>query len=135
MTTRLSHLSPSARKQAEGQGAVEEKRPRKYLNIKCQEWGIKFDSKAEMRRYGDLLNLERAGVIRDLVAHPRFELVADGMRIGRYSADASYTIAETGEKVTEDTKSPRTAKTPAFRRTLKLMKALNGTDVKVNLAN
>lgn len=133
MTARLSDLSPSARRQAEGQGAVEGKRPRKYLNVKCQEWGIKFDSKAEMRRYGDLLNLERAGIIRDLVAHPPFTLIVDGIKIGRYTADSAY--FEGAAWIVEDVKSPRTSRTPAFRRTLKIMKAKYGIDVRIHLAD
>lgn len=37
--------------------------------------GITFDSKAEMRRYAELLMLQRGNVIRDLELQPEFVLV------------------------------------------------------------
>jgi len=47
---------------------------RKYHNIKTVVNGRTFDSKAEARRYEELLALERAHVISDLEPQPKFFL-------------------------------------------------------------
>jgi hypothetical protein len=94
--------------------------------------GIRFASKAEATRFQTLMMYERGGMIEGLEAHPKFELFGrDGSHIGFYSADSSYVICATGQAVVEDVKSPITARTAAFRRTLKLMRATWGIEVKV----
>lgn len=52
---------------------------RKYHNIKTVVNGRTFDSKAEARRYEELLALERAHVISDLEPQPKF-LLQDGFK-------------------------------------------------------
>jgi len=58
---------------------------------------IKFASKKEARRYGDLKLLERAGEIKDLEVHPKFKLEVNGQplmtpkgRQIRYEGDFRY---------------------------------------------
>ena len=53
--------------------AVARQRP-KYRAVPTVIDGIRFASKAEARRYGELRLLEQAGEIRDLVRQPRFAL-------------------------------------------------------------
>lgn len=60
---------------------------RKYHNEPCQTNGIKFDSRKEAARYGELLALQRAGKIR------RLKLQA------QYTLQESYIDAETGDRV------------------------------------
>lgn len=71
--------------------------------------GVKFDSLAEARRYGELKVLQAAGAIAGLVIHPRYELQAafedrEGQRWPPvvYVADFAYT--EDGAPVVEDVK-------------------------------
>lgn len=46
----------------------------KYKNIKVMVDGIKFDSKAEARRYAELKLMEDTGHIKELKLQPKFEL-------------------------------------------------------------
>ena len=89
--------------------------------------GIPFDSKKEARRYGELLLLEKAGVITDLEMQVKYILIPaqyeeyerygktgnrlkDGKRLLEkecaYIADFVY--SENGKMVVEDTKGMRT---------------------------
>ena len=109
---------------------------KKYLNQPQYFDRVNFASKAELARYKDLRFLQDAGTIRDLVVHPIFPLRSDGGDvIGRYAADFRYIalqpLPNAGDEVIEDVKSPRTAKTAAFRRTLKHIKAQYGIDVQI----
>ena len=76
--------------------------------------GRTFHSISEAHRYGQLAMLERAGVIRDLVCQPRFELQPAYVRDGKkeppiyYYADFGYTLVFTGGRVIEDVKGHRT---------------------------
>lgn len=99
----------------------------KYHSQKCMAGGIPFDSKKEARRYGELLLLEKAGVIADLEMQVKYILIPaqyeeyerygktgnrlkDGKRLLEkecaYIADFVYT--ENGKLVVEDTKGIRT---------------------------
>lgn len=55
----------------------------RYANIqRCTHAdGTKLDSKRELRRYEDLLLLERAGRIRELEVHPRIPICIEGVQI------------------------------------------------------
>jgi len=75
----------------------------KFNAIKQVYKGIKFDSKKEMYRYLELEKLYKLGIIKDLEVHPKYDLIVNGVKIGRYTADFKYTHNE--EKVVEDVKS------------------------------
>lgn len=49
-------------------------KPSKYRNVKTVFQGITFDSKKEAQRYQDLLLLQRAGVIGEIILQPSFTL-------------------------------------------------------------
>lgn len=51
------------------------KRRSKYNAVKTIIDGIKFDSKAEARRYSELKLLERSGLISKLKLQPRYNLM------------------------------------------------------------
>lgn len=111
------------------------RRESKYHNSKVAVNGIHFDSRKEARRYQQLMDACREGVITDLRLQVDFTLqeaytTADGERIQaiRYKADFTYKViwggefvptgvsfedlnywrARTGERVIEDVKSAAT---------------------------
>lgn len=87
----------------------------KFGAVRCEFEGMKFASKAEMRRWGDLRLLEMTGQISDLEFQPEFKLHA-GVK---YRADFRY--IENGKTVCEDVKGggkkggSRGTVTPVFR--------------------
>lgn len=97
---------------------------RKYKNIKVVIDGIKFDSKAEARRYRELKFLESAGEIELLSLQPKLDLVINDKKCGFYKADFEY--YEGGRRVIEDVKG---VKTPVYNLKKKLIKALYDIDI------
>lgn len=97
----------------------------KYRSKKVEFNGIVYDSKKEMKRHCELLQLEKAGAITDLQRQVKFILIPTqrepstigkrgGVKKGAvierdctYIADFVYTTAD-GLKVVEDTKGFRT---------------------------
>jgi hypothetical protein len=84
------------------------KRRSKYGAVKVQVDGIKFDSKAEARRYGELKIMEERGMIRDLRIHPRFPLEVEGYLVCTYIGDFAYREPGTPYEVVEDVKGMET---------------------------
>jgi hypothetical protein len=84
--------------------------------------GIRFASKKEARRYGELKLLLRAGEIHGLELQPRFPLIVNGKKVCVYVADFAY-LDNDGNRVVEDVKSKATV-TPLYRVKLKLLMAL-----------
>lgn len=68
--------------------------------------GKRFASKAEARRYSELRDLERAGIISHLELQPRFPLIVNGQVICTYVGDFRY--LENGKSATEDVKGVKT---------------------------
>ena len=72
--------------------------------------GIRFDSRLEARRYGELKLLEMAGEISYLVCHPRFVLqkafehAGERIRAVEYEADFQYQDNATGGMIVEEIK-------------------------------
>lgn len=89
-----------------------EKKPSKRKNRWCEYEGIKFQSEGEMKRYVDLLRLQRFGQIRNLGLQRRFPLstmAPDGKRVtlAHYIADFVYAERNpdgTWTEITEDFK-------------------------------
>jgi len=93
--------------------------------------GIRFASGAEARRYCELKVLQKAGHIRDLKCHPKYDLSVsdydgDQIKIGSYVADFRY-YTEDGGEVVEDVKG---FKTELYRWKKKHMEAEHGIVVK-----
>ena len=74
----------------------------KFGNRWTEVDGIRFQSKLEAKRWGELNLLERAGTIRNLRRQERFPLTVRGVRIGHYVADSFY--FEGDQQVAEETK-------------------------------
>lgn len=92
----------------------QKKKPSKYGNVTTYVGNIRFDSKAEARRYEQLISLQQAGEISGLKCHPRYNVrpkMTDEFGITHskmdYIADFSYT--ENGKLVVEDVKGVETA--------------------------
>ena len=99
---------------------------RKYHNKKTVLDGIKFDSKLEAERYGQLKILERAGVIKDLELQPEYELLPSFRKNGKiwrktvYKADFRYILCEDDRIIIEDVKGSIAVITDVFRLKQKL---------------
>lgn len=78
--------------------------------------GIRFASKREAARYGELKNLERAGIITHLELQPRFPLIVNGAVVCTYVGDFRY--LEGGKSVTEDVKGFKTSEYKLKRKLL-----------------
>lgn len=92
--------------------------------------GIKFPSKKEAARYGELKLRERAGEIRSLRVHsPRYSFKHNGVIICDYVPDFVYDELENGawKPVVEDVKG---VLTPVYRIKRNLMLAFYGVVVK-----
>jgi len=97
----------------------------KFHAVKTIVDGIKFDSKAEAKRWGELKLMERCGVIVGLQRQIPFPITVNSHLICTYIADYVYTDVETGERTVEDCKSKATI-TPEFRLKAKLLEATAG---------
>lgn len=88
------------------------RRRSKFGNIPTTVNGVKLDSKAEARRYQELLLLQKAGAISGLMVHPEFILQPEFTIRGKkyrpiiYEGDFEYTERSV---VVEDVKAIQTA--------------------------
>lgn len=98
----------------------------KYRNIKTTVDGYKFDSLKEARRYETLKLMVKAGEITELLLQPKFDLIVNDVKIGKYIADFRYREGVSGSYIIEDVKG---IKTPLYRLKAKLVKALHGIDI------
>ena len=78
--------------------------PNKFHAKKQVYKGIKFDSKKELNRYLILEQMQMKNYISELEIHPKFPLMVNGVKIGRYTADFKY-INKEGVEIIEDVKS------------------------------
>ena len=122
-----SILLPDAISTDEYRAMLAGEKPRKYRNEPVMVDGIRFDSKAEARRFGELRMLEMAGEITALECQTRFPLVVNGVKVCVYVADFTYVETMTGEKVTEDVKGVRNS---TYKLKRALMKAVYGITIK-----
>jgi len=98
----------------------------KYRNTPTEVDGIKFDSKAEARRYSELMLMMAAGEIGQVILQPRFVITINGTKICTYVGDFEY--HRRGVRVIEDVKSPA-SKTPVYKLKKKLLKAVHGIEI------
>lgn len=103
--------------------------------------GIRFDSRKESRRYGELRLMERAGEIRDLKTQPVFPLftvrftdgtrvpiLTDSGRVYEYHGDFAYT-AKDGTYHVEDVKGTTTL--PLSKLKMAILRASMGLEVEI----
>ena len=62
----------------------------KYFAKKTLAFGLKFDSKWEAERWGQLKAMERAGVVTELERQIKYELSVNDIKICDYIADFRY---------------------------------------------
>ena len=103
----------------------------KYRAVPTTVHGIRFASKAEAKRYGELLYLGYAGEVRNLELQPRFDLRVDGKSVGTYVADFRYEARPSPynvmwRDVVEDVKGVRT---PVYKLKKKLVEAQYGLTI------
>lgn len=100
----------------------------KYGAKKVKLDGYTFDSQAEASRYGELLFLQRAGKISDLIVHPKYEIRFQKEKVCDVVLDFRYW--EEGEKryIFEDVKG---LDTPMSKLKRKLLKAFYGLNVEL----
>lgn len=112
-------------------GYAGRKKANKYRAKPTEVDGIAFHSKKESKRYLQLKLLERADRIRELELQPRYELVVNGVKIGRYTGDFRYLELMDGEwkLIIEDSKGySRASRDYPLR--VKLMLACHGISVR-----
>jgi hypothetical protein len=97
----------------------------KYGAVKTEVDGIVFASKKEAKRYQELKLLRKAGKIAALELQPSFDLVVNGVKVGRYVADFRY--AEQDLEVVEDAKG---YKTDIYRLKKKMVEAQYGIEIR-----
>lgn len=106
----------------------------KYGNKRATVDGRSFASQAEGARYQALKLLERAGEISNLRCQVRHKLLGyRGGVVGTYVADFDY-VTKDGLPVTEDVKSPATAKLPVFRLKSKLFREQMGRGITITFS-
>lgn len=110
------------------------KRHSKYGNRRVKVAGVNFDSEAEHLRWRELQLMEKGGLIRNLVNHPRFSIDINGYHICDYIADFGYQTRMFDAKaqwqdVVEDLKAGAITQTDVFRLKRKLLKAIHGIDI------
>lgn len=96
--------------------------------------GHRFDSKAEAKRWGQLVLMQQAGVISGLSRQTKLPCIVNGQLICTYVADFTYADID-GHRVVEDVKNPATAAHPAYRIKVKLVRALHGLEIREIHAN
>ena len=89
------------------------RRPNKYFAKKTLAFGLKFDSKWEAERWGQLKAMEKAGVVTQLERQIKYELSINDVKICNYI-------------VVEDAKG---ILTPEFKLKQKMMKAIHNIDI------
>jgi hypothetical protein len=100
-------------------------KPSKYRNEKTAVDGLKFDSKAEADRWGQLVAMQQARAITHLRRQVAYPIDVNGLRICKYVADFVY--QEAGQTVVEDVKGKAT---PVYALKKKLMLAVYGIAIR-----
>lgn len=106
----------------------------KYHATPCVVDGVRFASKAEAKRWQELVLLQKAGYIRDLKRQVPFVLAPAEVIQGRkrpalkYVADFVYFDVGKGQTITADVKG---FETRDWRIKQHLMKSVHGIDISV----
>lgn len=132
--TLAAHLAKAGSSKAVTQAVKALKQP-KYRNKTAVVAGVKFDSKAECKRWQQLCMMQKAGAISNLRRQVYFVL-APAVDLGearkkpalRYQADHVYVCD--GAEVVEDVKSEVTRKTAEYRIKKHLMATVHGILIK-----
>lgn len=106
----------------------------KFRNVPTEVDGVRFDSKREARRFGELQWLEKAGEVKNIARQATYPLVVNQIRIASYRADFTYEERAGSLRdgyfwrpVVEDVKG---VQTPVYKIKRALMKAIHGIDIR-----
>lgn len=88
--------------------------------------GIKFQSKKEAKKWGELRMLVKAGEINELERQVAYELNPGGSFSYKYKADFRFRVVKTGEIVVMDVKGFRTGE---YKKKAKLMLKVHGITI------
>ena len=105
------------------------RRANKYFAKKTVAMGLKFDSRWEAERWGQLKAMERAGIVTQLERQIKYELSVNDVKICDYIADFRYLLEEENglsKLIVEDAKGVLTSE---FKLKKKLMKAVHNIDI------
>ena len=97
--------------------------------------GLKFDSRWEAERWGQLKSMERAGAVEQLERQVKYELKVNDQKICDYIADFTYLLLDeegNSKFIVEDAKG---VLTPEFKLKKKMMKAIHGIDIHLSYKN
>lgn len=81
--------------------------PSKYNNRRVQTEDGWFDSQRELKRWGELKLLERAGKIQNLRRQVSYELIPKRGRLRKIVYVADFVYEDSGREVVEDSKGFR----------------------------
>jgi hypothetical protein len=88
--------------------ASNSKKPSKYRNQKCESGGIKFDSKREMMRWHELVQMQVRGEISELELQVSFVLapavIVNGRKRPALRYVADFVYEQDGNQIVEDVK-------------------------------
>ena len=87
--------------------------------------GVVFGSLAEVRFYGALKVRQLLGEVSDIQLHPSFELVVNGVRIGKYTTDFGF-LDEAGVRRYVEVKSAGTRRERDWKLRRALAEAIHG---------
>lgn len=104
--------------------------PSKYRAVPTVVDGIRFDSKAESRRWCELRIAQMAGRISGLERQVPWPIEINGVKVGVYTCD--FTYREGDEFVVEDVKG---FFDPAAKLRIKIVEALYGIKVRITGAS
>lgn len=102
----------------------------KYGNKPQVVDGYAFDSIKEAEYYGNCKLMVRAGHLKKVMHHVRFDFVVNGYPVGSYEADFVLEYPDGSTRVV-DVKSEATEGLPLFLMKKALMKACHGIDVHI----
>ena len=112
---------------AGAKGKGRDPRANKFGNIPTWVDGIRFASKREVKRWGELKLLLAGGAIRGLRRQVKYKLVVSAVDTTSYIADFVYEDVATGATVVEDAKG---FKTPEYLIKKKMVAAQYGIDIR-----
>ncbi len=101
----------------------------KYGSKKTIVDNIKFDSKWESERYGQLKAMQRGGVVTDLELQVPYNIIINDVKICKYIADFKYKQEDIHGKIEEIVEDAKGFETPEFKLKKKLMKAVFNIDI------
>jgi hypothetical protein len=105
------------------------RRPNKFFAKKTIAMGLKFDSRWEAERWGQLKSMERAGVVNNLQRQIKFPLMINEQKICDYIADFEYDLTEENGTVKHIVEDAKGVQTPEFKLKKKMMKAIHNIDI------